>query len=105
MAFAGLDRQGRARHRRRGAASARRPSRRLRPRAPASSSPIAISTARRLSPPRSPGRGAGARGGRRRGGGRDAERIVAEGVDRFGRIDLHHLNAGIPGLAGAVTRT
>jgi NAD(P)-dependent dehydrogenase (short-subunit alcohol dehydrogenase family) len=27
----------------------------------------------------------------------DVERYLAEAVERFGRIDLHHLNAGIPG--------
>jgi NAD(P)-dependent dehydrogenase (short-subunit alcohol dehydrogenase family) len=27
----------------------------------------------------------------------DVERYLAAAVDRFGRIDLHHLNAGIPG--------
>ena len=27
----------------------------------------------------------------------DTERYMAEAVDRFGRIDLYHLNAGIPG--------
>jgi NAD(P)-dependent dehydrogenase (short-subunit alcohol dehydrogenase family) len=27
----------------------------------------------------------------------DTDRYLAEAVDRFGRVDLHHLNAGIPG--------
>jgi len=27
----------------------------------------------------------------------DVERYLAEAVERFGRVDLHHLNAGIPG--------
>ena len=31
----------------------------------------------------------------------DVERYLAAAVERFGRVDLHHLNAGIPGtLAG-----
>ena len=27
----------------------------------------------------------------------DVERYLAAAVERFGRVDLHHLNAGIPG--------
>jgi NADP-dependent 3-hydroxy acid dehydrogenase YdfG len=27
----------------------------------------------------------------------DVDRYVAAAVERFGRLDLHHLNAGIPG--------
>ena len=34
----------------------------------------------------------------------DVERYAAAAVERFGRIDLHHLNAGIPGTLDAAAR-
>jgi NAD(P)-dependent dehydrogenase (short-subunit alcohol dehydrogenase family) len=30
----------------------------------------------------------------------DVERYLAAPIGRFGRIDLHHVNAGIPGIQG-----